>query len=282
MMFRIATLMTCHNRKAKTLACLDALFANTLPDGYSLHVFLVDDGSTDGTTQSVHRRFPLINIIKGDGNLYWNGGMRVAFSSAMQKDFDYYLWLNDDTLLYPDCIRRAITTAHSWATDDCSVAVGTTQTYQGGASTYGGLVRIGTGLSYKSKLVEPTSKSIECQQMNGNCVLIPRAIAVRIGNLDKHYIHNLGDIDYGMRVRAAGFKLMVLPGFAGTCDKNSPAGSHLDKRLGFRARLKGVLSVKAFPLVPWFVFTWRHGGHLWFLYWLKPYIDVVFSSFRSK
>ena len=44
----IATLITCHNRKDKTLACLDALFSNHLPDRVLLDVFLVDDGSTDG------------------------------------------------------------------------------------------------------------------------------------------------------------------------------------------------------------------------------------------
>ena len=88
---KIAVLITCHNRKAKTVACLHALFANDLPKDYSLEIFLVDDGSTDGTEQAVRGRYPKVNIIKGDGNLYWNGGMRVAFADAIEQGFDIFL-----------------------------------------------------------------------------------------------------------------------------------------------------------------------------------------------
>jgi GT2 family glycosyltransferase len=130
--------------------------------------------------------------------------------------------------------------------------------------------------------VEPTEVPIECEQMNGNFVLIPSTIAKVVGNLDKNFVHNLGDIDYGMRVRAAGFKLMVMPGFAGTCDRNCISGLYLDRSLTFRARMRSVLSVKAFPLIPWLIFTWRHAGPLWFLYWIKPYFDVMFATVRSK
>jgi GT2 family glycosyltransferase len=281
-MKNIAVLVTCHNRKEKTIACINAIYKCKLPDGFAISVILVDDGSTDGTSQAVKVLLPPVVIINGDGNLFWNGGMRLAFVYAMSKKFDYYLWLNDDTLLYRDTISRAITTVHELPSNQVAVAVGTTQSSHGGHVTYGGLVRVGKGLSYKSILVEPSEKPIQCEQMNGNCVLIPDAIAKVVGNLDKHFVHNLGDIDYGMRVRAAGFKLLVIPGFAGTCEKNSPAGSHLDGRLTFRARMKSVLSVKAFPLVPWFVFTWRHAGPLWFLYWIKPYFDVVVATFKSK
>ncbi|WP_333410708.1 hypothetical protein [Microcoleus sp. LAD1_D5] len=45
---RIAVLLTCFNRKQKTLACLEALFNQTLPADTSLTTYLVDDASTDG------------------------------------------------------------------------------------------------------------------------------------------------------------------------------------------------------------------------------------------
>lgn len=279
---RIATLITCHNRKAKTLACLEALFQNTLPDGHSLDVFLVDDGSTDGTEQAVRERYPKVNIIKGDGNLYWNGGMRVAFAAASEKDFDYYLWLNDDTLIYQDTISKLLSTAQSLDRQSVSIVVGTTHAYFGGSPTYGGLRRIGTGFSHKAELVVPQTVAIECEQMNGNCVLVPRQIAKHVGNLDKFFIHNLGDIDYGMRAIAAGYKLLVMPGYAGICSKNDASGTHLDKQLGLRQRLTKVFSKKSFPVIPWLIFTWRYGGPIWFLYWIKPYFDVVVATFRRK
>ena len=45
---RIAVILTCFNRKQKTLACLEALFNQTLPADTSLTTYLVDDASTDG------------------------------------------------------------------------------------------------------------------------------------------------------------------------------------------------------------------------------------------
>jgi GT2 family glycosyltransferase len=279
---KIAVLITCHNRNAKTLACLNALFENTLPNGYLLEVFLVDDGSTDGTEQAVRGRFPHVNIIKGNGSLYWNGGMRVAFAAAMERDFDYYLWLNDDTLIYQDTITRLLSTTKSTDSQSVSIAVGTTQEYFGGSPTYGGLRRIGTGLSHKAELVVPQTFAIECEQMNGNCVLVPLQIARHVGNLDKFFIHNLGDIDYGMRARVAGYKLLVMSGYAGICSKNDASGTHLDNQLGLHQRLTKVFSKKSFPVIPWLIFTWRYGGPIWFLYWIKPYFDVFVATFRRK
>jgi GT2 family glycosyltransferase len=278
---RIAVLITCHNRKAVTLACLDALFQNTLPAAHSLEVFLVDDGSTDGTGQAVIERYPSVHVIFGDGSLYWNGGMRLAFAAAEKTSADFYLWLNDDTLLYPDAICGLLRTAQP-IDSQLSIAVGTTHACRGGPPTYGGLRRVGRGLSHRAELVVPQAFAVECSQMNGNCVLLPRSIADEVGNLDKIYIHNLGDIDYGMRARAAGYKLLVAPGYAGLCSKNGRLGTHLDEQLGLGRRLAKVFSKKAFPVIPWFVFTRRYCGHLWFIYWVKPYFDVLLATFRPK
>ena len=71
---KIAAIMTCHNRKNKTMACLKSLFT-IIPE---TDVYLTDDGSTDGTSEAVLYTYPNVHIISGDGNLYWNRGMYVA------------------------------------------------------------------------------------------------------------------------------------------------------------------------------------------------------------
>ena len=74
----IATIITCHNRKEKTLTCLENLMNQEAVGGIDLKVYLVDDGSTDGTGDMVKQSFPHVNMLQGDGTLYWNGGMRFA------------------------------------------------------------------------------------------------------------------------------------------------------------------------------------------------------------
>jgi hypothetical protein len=46
---RLAALLTCHNRRAQTLASLRALHACTRPAGWELAVYRVDAGSRAGT-----------------------------------------------------------------------------------------------------------------------------------------------------------------------------------------------------------------------------------------
>jgi GT2 family glycosyltransferase len=104
---KIAVLMTCHNRREDArLSC--CAHASALPAGLAFDVFLVDDGSTDGTSAGVAAEYPDVHLIGGDGSLFWNGGMRRAFDAALRGTFDAYLWLNDDTMLYPDALLRIV------------------------------------------------------------------------------------------------------------------------------------------------------------------------------
>ena len=108
---QLAVLITCYNRRQSTLSCLEALYNQSVED-VKLDVYLVDDGCTDGTGEAVRSRFPEVRVVAGDGNLYWCGGMRVAFSEAMKGDYDYYFWLNDDTVLLPGALQGLLETAH--------------------------------------------------------------------------------------------------------------------------------------------------------------------------
>ena len=71
----IAVLLTVHDRKNKTLRCLENLYKQVLPNYLRLDIYLTDDGCTDGTPEAIKRQFPKVHIIKGDGNLFWNRGM---------------------------------------------------------------------------------------------------------------------------------------------------------------------------------------------------------------
>ena len=90
-MEEFAILLTCYNRKDQTLECLKSLKKNTL----FFKIFLVDDGSTDGTAKAVSACYPDVNIITGNGQLYWNRGMHLAWETASKNDFDFYIWIND-------------------------------------------------------------------------------------------------------------------------------------------------------------------------------------------
>lgn len=270
---QIAIVMTCHNRRDITVSCLQTLYKQQV----NFQVYLVDDGSGDGTSETVKQNFPEVNLFRGDGNLFWAGGMRVAFGEALKDDYDYYVWLNDDTFLYPDALSKLLTIHMTLIKQGYpnSIVAGSTQDPNTGIPTYGGSVKSKRWYSNKLEFLEPSQELQQCDTMYGNFVLIPRSVAAKVGNIDAAFIHSLGDIDYGLRASKLGCSVWAAPGFIGTCTQNSAKGSWIDLNLSVIERLKKAFQVKNFPISPWTTFTRRHSGLFWFMYWLLPYIRAI-------
>lgn len=268
---RIAAVMAVHNRRALTLACLDSLRAQHLPGG-TLDVFVLDDASSDGTAEEVAQRHPDVRVLAGDGHLYWNGGMRRALDVAMRGDYDYYLWMNDDTTLDDGVLARLLQTEQQLGErgrHNPVIVVGTTRHPDTGELTYGGQIRHSGRRRLRWTLVEPGSEPRPCETMNGNTVLVPRAVVRRVGNIDPAYVQQMGDLDYGLRATASGCEIWIAPGTVGVCASHPPRRTDLQPLGRELARL---WSVKELAPRPWLVFTHRWAGPLWFLYWLSPYL----------
>jgi len=284
----IAVLITCHNRKDKTLACLNSILHDQYLIGINLKIFLVDDGSTDATGNAVCSNFPEVIVLQGDGTLYWNGGMRLAYKIAKKEGYDYYLWLNDDVKLYPNAIAKLIDTSVSIKKNTTpSIIVGSMQDPETGNLTYSGNRKKNwySPLSYKR--IEPKNFPVPCDAINGNCVLIPHAIAEMVGNLSKEFTHGAGDYDYSLRAKKLGFTSYVAPGYFGTCKQNTIAGSCQDKSLPLKVRGRIITRPTALPPAKeWMLFARRHAGLLWPFYWARTYVRICFPKLwlilRSK
>ncbi len=278
---RIAALLACHNRKPTTLACLTRLFSQARSE--ELTVFLLDDNSSDGTADAVRARFSQIRVLLGNGQLFWCGGMRRAFAVAMQEDYDFYLWLNDDTLLEPGALARLLS-SHQWLSArgyEAAIVAGATRHPRSGRITYGGLLRASRIHPIKYRLLEPGNWPLQCDTMHGNCVLIPRSVVAVTHNLSPDFRHGRGDLDYGLRARKAGCTVWLAPGIIGTCASNKVDGSFLDERLPLRYRWKHMMSNKGLPPREHFRYVRKYGGPLWPVLWTLPYVRVVLGSFRA-
>lgn len=271
--------MTCHNRVNVTIKCLKNLYSSQLDTNISFEVYLVDDGSKDDTSRLVKLYFPKVNIIFGDGNLYWNRGMSLAYEYASRDSvYDYYLWLNDDTLIFKNSLLKMMRCElwHYNSYNLHSVIVGATRPCELPNVNYGGILMNKGWLS--ARLINPTQQPISCDTFNGNCVLIPKKIYEDVGNLDPIYIHAIGDIDFGLRVKRNGFTILQCDGFCGYCESNEIVNTYLDTTLPLYKRLKLVLSIKNRPLVPWMYFHLKNFGLIGILYFSATYIKIILSS----
>jgi len=224
-MSRIAVLITCYNRKEKTLKCLNHLFNQDI----SVDVFLVDDGCSDGTGGAVRNCYPAVNIIKGDGTLFWNRGMYTAWSEAEKYDYDFYLWLNDDTYIFPDIL--AIMLENSAKKNHKAMIVGASCDPNDHSTT-------SFGADWKFKALFPNGELQQCDSFGGNFVLIPRFVYEKCGKLDYYYRHSLGDIDYARRVVSEGLEIFLAPKHIGVCVNDLKTPKCFDKSLSLTERLK--------------------------------------------
>jgi len=98
---KIAVSLTCYNRKSKTRDCLQSFYSATSDlQNVLFDIYLIDDNSSDGTAEMIEEEFPEVHLIKGSGNLYWAGGMRLAWTKAIESKIDYdgFLLINDDVV----------------------------------------------------------------------------------------------------------------------------------------------------------------------------------------
>lgn len=252
----IAILLTCHNRKDKTLQCLDALYACDLPNEYCFDVYLVDDGSTDGTAEAVSVKYPKVKIIKGTGNLYWNRGMHLAWQSAVKvREYDFYLWLNDDTILFKESLNVLIETSNKLV--DKAIVVGCTVDEKNECS-YGGRNKAG--------LICPNNEIEECTYFNGNIVLIPNYVFKKVGFNDAQFHHSLGDFDYGLRAKKMGIKSYIAPKALGVCNGHDTIAKWCNPKVSFGSRWKAFRTPLGHNPEEYFIFEYRHNGLILAIY----------------
>jgi GT2 family glycosyltransferase len=279
----VAVLLTVHNRRAKTLACLGSLAAQEAP-GCRLTIHLVDDGCTDGTAAAVRATHPDVRVIAGDGTLYWSGGMARAELDALADDPDHLLWLNDDVDLAPGAVAALTCTSAELAAAGRSraIVVGAMRDPRTGATTYSGVRRHGKVRPNRFIPVEPGSAPIRCDTMNGNLVLVPRTVRQVVGGFDPVYTHALNDLDYGLRASAAGCEVWLAPGHLGDCANDRAEQWWCEGDPPPLAQLRRFCSPTGLPPRDWLRFNRRHAGWLWPVTSVTPYARVTWRATRRR
>ena len=258
-MKRIAVLMTCYNRVGTTLECLRRLFSQKVPEGYSLEVWLVDDASPDKTGEKVKAAYPHVNVIRGTGKLFWCRGMRLSWERAAEaKDYDGYLWLNDDVMLKDGAMEGMLRDCGSIERDGDGryVLVGTCDNGTGRLSH--GCYIYSDGAQVLSPCGSPV-KADERYGMSGNVVYVPRAVFKEVGFIYGGYSHAYGDSDYRQLLLKKDIPMYCASAIVGMCQVE-PARYVVLETATFRERVASLFSPKGRPLRDVFLYRRRHWG----------------------
>ena len=275
---KIAVLLTCHNRKQVTLDSLTRFFDAIKPDNYVFDIFLVDDGSSDGTSSAIKLDFPDINMIIGSGNLYWNQGMRLAWKTAIQKYTpDFFLWLNDDTNLDIDAIIHLFECYNEYKNSHENNAI-----IVGSCRNENDIDEFSYGLRNNGNKIIPNGKIQKGNMLNGNLVLISDAVYAKLGILSNSYTHAMGDYDYGLRALENGIQLITTKKYIATCKSNIGLPKWRDPKIGIFNRLKSLNTPLGLNIKEYKIFRKRFWPKNYIMSIFKVYLRCLAPSFYNK
>lgn len=210
-----------HNRRELTLQCLKSL-SRIDRKGLDIHIVIVDDGSTDGTSEAIKKYYPEVEIVKGDGNLWYTAGTNLAIETAMKHNPDYILAINDDSVYDEKFLCKMVECAEKHP-----------------RSVVGALLLL-WDMPHKVFQVSPKwnffeggwkhwtrqtiwtvpQKPWEVEMIVGNCVLYPAQVVKEVGLMDAKKFQQFGDAEYTIRMRKNGWRLLIEPRARVFCQPN--------------------------------------------------------------
>ncbi|WP_141505952.1 glycosyltransferase [Paenibacillus luteus] len=197
-------ILVTYNQLDYTKQCVESIQRHTQQGSYEL--IIVDNGSTDETVQWAKSQ-PGIHVIANDYNAGFPKGCNIGIAAASGEQL---MLLNNDTVVTPgwlDGLKRGL------LSDECIGAVGPVTNsaayWTAIPVTYKTIEEMELFASAKHAFPD-RSLWEERVKLVGFCLLIRREAWERVGPLDETFgIGNFEDDDYSIRLRLAGYKLLL-------------------------------------------------------------------------
>jgi GT2 family glycosyltransferase len=198
---KVAIIILNWNGFNDTSECLDSL-KSIYYSNYE--VILVDNNSNGDDFRKLREKYSdfVKYFIKNDRNLGFAGGNNSGIRLALEKDFDYVLLLNNDTIVEPDFLDNLILSMNKNITADISAPKIIYHSNKIKAS--------GFAYGFNEKIVTNNNERF-CTFASGCCILIRSEVFKKIGLLDEAYFLYLEDTDFCFRATKNGFKILYTP-----------------------------------------------------------------------
>jgi len=204
------------NTRELLLNCIESFYRTV--KGLTSEIFVVDNGSSDGSADSVRRTFPEIELIQNERNL---GFARANNEALGKRKGRYALLLNTDVILTPGAVETLV----KFMDRNPSVGIAGGQLVNGDGSKQNSfdnfpsitaealnksLLRILFPRRYPSKRVN-YSAPIKVQSVIGACMIVRSRAIEEVGLLDEDYFFFLEETDWCYRMRRGKWRVCHVP-----------------------------------------------------------------------
>lgn len=206
----IAIVVLNFNKKNDILDCLKSIFNLEYPE---IEVIVVDNGSTDGSSEAIKSEYPDVHLVESKKNLGVAGGRNVGIKYADQNfNYKYLLFLDDDIVVDKKALTEMVCSFYK----DKNIGIVAPKClmsktpgvigYAGGMSVNlfsGKITNIGGGEKDEGQFDKPGFIS-SC----GGLCLISRELINQVGIFDEKFNpYGWEDVDLSLRARQKGFKI---------------------------------------------------------------------------
>jgi hypothetical protein len=176
---------------------------------------VVDNGSQDNSVAFIARRFPLLKILALPHNTGFAAACNLAIQEGLDEHIQYVLLLNNDAIVHPDFFAELVQAARGHPQAGIlgpkiySTAEPGRLWHAGARRRRWTLVPVDLGRNQYDK--GQFERILEVDYIFGCGMLIRRQVFERIGMLDSSYFLYMEDMDFCLRARAAGYRLLFVP-----------------------------------------------------------------------
>jgi GT2 family glycosyltransferase len=196
-----------------TIECLDSLKKVTYPN---YEVVVVDNASSGKDVPVLRDKYAdYAHVIANDKNHGFSEGNNIAIRYALEKQADYVLLLNNDTVVDPGFLSELVTIAES----DKRVGIESAKVYFYDSPNrlwhVGGKVNwhLGTFKTYGANQEDlgQFDQVADRDFVYATAMLIRRRLIDTIGLLDSKFFFGIEEYDYCQRAKKAGFRVVYVP-----------------------------------------------------------------------
>ncbi len=210
----ISIIIVNYNGAKDTLDCLKSL---NMISNSEMEIIIVDNKSTDDSLKILKEsqkkyEFTLLKALDNKG---FSAGNNIGIKYAMSKGTDYFVLLNNDTVVKPDFLDKLMKGFK--VSNDCGITTSRILYYENPNKVWyaGGALNMVTSRTehfyYKciDAITDTTPKKVSFA--SGCCMCISRNVIEKIGLLDEDFFLYEEDTEYCHRIHDYGFSIWYIP-----------------------------------------------------------------------